>query len=118
MKDRIIGYKVFESNWVCIDFKYEVGKTYHLDEEVELRERGFHFCQRLTDCYRYYTFNPNNRAAVVAASGTIIIEEYQCCTDTISIIRELSWGEILSIIDTELSGGKPRTVDYYRNHHT
>ena len=37
------GYKVFNSDWTCRGFQYEVGKTYEEDVKPECCERGFHF---------------------------------------------------------------------------
>ena len=54
------GYKVFCSDWTCLGFQYEVGKTYEMDAtEIKLCNRGFHFCKRLVDCFSYYGFDRN-----------------------------------------------------------
>ena len=43
--DKIIrGYKVFNSDWTCRGFQFEVGKTYEEDVTPLCCERGFHFC--------------------------------------------------------------------------
>ena len=28
------GYKVFNEDWTCRDFKYEIGKTYEFDSTI------------------------------------------------------------------------------------
>ena len=38
----------------CRDFQYEEGKTYELNCEPILCERGFHACLNLTDVFNYY----------------------------------------------------------------
>ena len=48
------GYKVFKPNWTCKGYRYEVGKTYKMNEWPVPNERGFHFCERLADCFSYY----------------------------------------------------------------
>lgn len=58
-------YKVFQPNWTCRGFKYEVGKTYEEDVKPECCKIGFHFCTDLVDCFNYYPFNPKNKVAEV-----------------------------------------------------
>lgn len=38
------GYKVFSQDWTCRGFKYEVGKTYEHQGNIEMCGKGFHFC--------------------------------------------------------------------------
>ena len=45
------GYKAFNPDWTCKKFKYEVGKTYEMNEMPVICERGFHFCENLADCF-------------------------------------------------------------------
>ena len=99
------GYKVFNSDWTCRGFRYKVGKTYKYEGEINICRAGFHFCKKLVDCFNYYTFNPKNKVAVVEATGRIIEEESnysnsKCVTDEIKIVKELSWHEVLDIINT------------------
>lgn len=65
------GYKVFNSDWTCRGFQYEVGKTYEEDVKPECCERGFHFCTKALDCFEYYSFNPSRHMAEVEALGDI-----------------------------------------------
>ena len=37
------GYKVFEPDWTCKGFQYEVGKTFEEDVTPSCCNRGFHF---------------------------------------------------------------------------
>ena len=57
------GYKVFEPDWTCMGFQYEVGKTFEEDVTPSCCNRGFHFCKKLKDCFNYYPFNPDNKVA-------------------------------------------------------
>ncbi len=43
------GYKVFEPDWTCRGFQYEVGKTYEEDVTPVCCYRGFHFCTKASD---------------------------------------------------------------------
>ena len=96
------GYKVFDKDLTCREFQYEVGKTYEMKEDPVCCERGFHFCGKLIDCFRYYNFNSENKVAEIEALGTIDDngnkEKY--CTNKIKIVRELSWHEVLDLVNT------------------
>ena len=52
----IKGYKVFKSDWTCRGFQYEVGKTFKHEGNIKICGRGFHFCQKASDCFNYYDF--------------------------------------------------------------
>ena len=95
------GYKVFNPDWTCRDFQYEVGKTYEMDEKPSLCNHGFHYCQKLVDCFGYYAFNPNNKVAEVEAVGDIDggNDGDKHCTNKIKIVRELSWFEVLKMVN-------------------
>ena len=94
------GYKVFNSDWTCRDFQYEVGKTYTMEEKPLICERGFHFCEKLVDCFNYYSFNPENKVAEIEATGDIDKNgEDKCCTNNITIVKELTWMEVLTMVN-------------------
>lgn len=50
-------------------FQYEIGKTYHMDADVEVKTccRGFHLCLSLKDVFRYYSIGYGNRFFKVSA---------------------------------------------------
>ena len=50
----VTAYKAFSADWSCRDFKYEIGKTYSIEGEIELCSRGFHACLIPFDCWSYY----------------------------------------------------------------
>lgn len=87
------GYKVFEPDWTCKGFQYEVGKTFEEDFTPSCCNRGFHFCTDLKDCFSYYNFDPNNKVAEVEALGDIDAESDNSkhCTNKIKIVREVTW---------------------------
>ena len=94
------GYKVFNKDWTCRNFKYEVGKTYEMDTtEIKLCDRGFHFCEKASDCFQYYSFNPQNKVAEVEALGAILTDGKTFCTNKIHIIREITWQEVLDLVN-------------------
>ena len=96
------GYKVFNPDWTCRDMQYEVGKTYEMKETPIICERGFHFCERVVDCFEYYRFDSNNKVAEIEAFGELDFEEDENkhCTNKIKIIRELNWHEVLDLVNT------------------
>ena len=102
MSEPIKGYKVFNPDWTCRDFQYEVGKTFEDDVTPKCCSRGFHFCTKASDCFNYYSFNPENKVAEVLALGMVDTEsdDTKCCTNKIQIVREISWQELLTIVNT------------------
>ncbi len=95
------GYKVFNPNWTCKDFQYEVGKSYEMDELPVCCGMGFHFCVNLADCFSYYSFDPKNKVAEIESYGEIdTYDNSKYCTNKIKIVRELSWEEVLRMVNT------------------
>ncbi len=99
-KQNVKGFKVFNPDWTCRDFQYEVGKTYEEDVKLSVCGRGFHFCKQAKDCFNYYTFDPNNKVAEVIAIGEVVEDGDKCCTNKIQIVREISWEELLTLVNT------------------
>ena len=99
MVEKIKGYKVFNSDWTCRDFQYEVGKTFTHKGEIELCGSGFHFCKELKDCFSYYNFDSNNKVAEILAIGNTITGDDKSVTDKIKIVKELSWYDVLTMVN-------------------
>lgn len=120
------GYKGFDKDLKCRQFQYEIGKTYEMEEEPILCERGFHFCEKLTDIAPYYPFTlydyvydhnsknfkiknrfrSANRYCVVEAIGDICEDKElqfvtKHATNRIRIVRELDKKEISDILHKE-----------------
>lgn len=95
------GYKVFNPDWSCRGFQFEVGKIFEEDITPVCCERGFHFCTKASDCFKYYDFNPDNKIAEVEALGDISTnnDDSKCCTNKIHIVREISWQEALELVN-------------------
>ena len=102
MKETLKGYKVFNPDWTCRSFKYEVGKEYKSDEQPICCETGFHFCTIASDCFSYYSFDSSNHIALVEALGDIdkAEDDSKVSTNHIHIIEEISWEKLLIIINT------------------
>lgn len=93
--ENVKGFKVFNPDWTCRGFQYEVGKTYEEDVTPSVCDRGFHFCKQAKDCFNYYGFDTNNSAVSIAGSGS---ENRGCWEFTKSIkqimrvgVRRLLW---------------------------
>ena len=97
----IRGYKVFNPDWTCRGFQFEVGKTFTEDVTQICRGRGFHFCTKAVDCFKYYSFDPDNKVAEVEALGDIDTNnnDSKCSTNKIHIIREITWQEVLDLVN-------------------
>ena len=95
------GFKVFNSDWTCRGFQFEVGKTFTEDVTPVCCDRGFHFCTKAADCFKYYDFNPDNKVAEVEALGDIDTNNdgSKCSTNKIHIIREITWQEVLDLVN-------------------
>ena len=95
------GYKVFNPDWTCRGFQYNVGQVYEMDEKPICCKRGFHFCEKASDCFNYYSFNPDNKVAEVEALGDINTnnDDRKCSTNKIHIIREITWQEVLDLVN-------------------
>ena len=95
----IKGYKVFNPDWTCRGFQYEVGKTFQYNGNIEMCEKGFHFCQKASDCFNYYDFNSNNKVAEIEAIGNTETKDNKSVTDKIVIVRRIEWQELLTIVN-------------------
>ena len=94
------GYKVFNPDWTCRNKQYTCPGNFEENVLLDVCNSGMHFCERAADCFNYYGFDPENKIAEVVAYGRVIRERDKCCTDKLKIIREISWQELLEIINT------------------
>ena len=93
------GYKVFNPDWTCRNFQYEVGQVYEMDAKPKCCGIGFHFCEKAADCFNFYEFNSENKVAEVEALGDIDTDGVKSCTNKIKIVRELTWHEVLDLVN-------------------
>ena len=64
------GFKGTDKDMRCQDdYQYELGKQFDLDEDVEpmVCSKGFHFCKKLENVFRYYKIGDGNRFFEVKA---------------------------------------------------
>jgi hypothetical protein len=95
------GYKVFRSDWTCEGKQYICPGIFQEDVNLKLCHYGMHFCKIANDCFGYYDFDPKNHVAEVIAHGNVVESSYdsKCCTDKLEIVREISWEEVLQIVN-------------------
>ena len=96
-KQTVKGYKVFNPDFTCKGFQFEIDKEYVHNDPIVLCQSGFHFCLKANDCFNYYDFDPNNIVCEVEALGKVEghSKDTKQCTDHIKIIRQLTWQEVL-----------------------
>ena len=96
----IRGFKVFNSDWTCRNKQYTCPGAFEEDVTPSVCDRGMHFCKKAADCFNYYSFNPDNHVAEVAAYGEVVEEGDKCATNKLEIIREIPWAELLEMVNT------------------
>lgn len=94
------GFKVFNPDWTCRGKQYTCPGKHEENINPSMCETGMHFCKKAIDCFKYYGFNPENKVAAVAAYGIVKEEGNKCCTDKLEIIREITWTELLEIVNS------------------
>lgn len=95
----ITGYKIFNPDWTCRGKAYTCPGTFEEDVEPIVCESGMHFCKKAIDCFNYYNFDPRNHIAEVIAHGTVVGYNDKCCTNKLEIVREISWTELLELVN-------------------
>ena len=100
MEAKVIkGYKVFDPDFTCKDYKFEENKEFTHKGKLVICKSGFHFCVKASDCFNYYSFDPKNIVCEVEARGQIVKEENgdsKYATDVLYIGKKLSWQEVLA----------------------
>ena len=94
------GYKVFNPDWTCEDKQYTCPGKFEEDVTLSVCDKGMNFCKKAANCFDYYSFDPNNKAAEVIAYGDIVEENNKCCTNKLEIVREIPWAELLELVNT------------------
>ena len=95
----IKGYKVFDENWTCEGIQYKVEETYAYECDIRVCGSGFIFFQKASKCFNYYDFDSKNKVAEVLVTGNVINKGDKYLTDKITIVREIPWSELLTIVN-------------------
>ena len=97
----IRGFKVFNPDWTCKNKQYTCPGIFGENVTPSVCDRGMHFCKKAADCFNYYSFNPENKVAEVIALANRTVEGGdKCATNYLEIVREISWQEVLEIVNT------------------
>ena len=94
------GFKVFNPDWTCKDKQYGCPGRFEEDVTPSICNKGMHFCKRASDCFNYYSFDPNNKVAEVIVYGEVSEEGDKCATNKLEVVREIPWAELLEIVNT------------------
>ena len=94
------GFKVFNPDWTCKDKQYGCPGRFEEDVTPSICNKGMHFCKRASDCFNYYSFDPNNKVAEVIAYGEVSEEGDKCATNKLEVVREIPWSELLGLVNT------------------
>ena len=99
--NEVKGFKVFNPDWTCRGKRYTCPGTFEEGVTPDVCNVGMHFCERLVDCFSYYSnANENYHVAEVIAHGEISRGEDKCCTNKLEIVREIPWSEVLQLVNT------------------
>ena len=94
------GFKVFNPDWTCKDKQYGCPGRFEEDVTPSICNKGMHFCKRASDCFNYYSFDPNNKVAEVIAYGEVSEKGDKCATNKLKVVREIPWSELLDLVNT------------------
>jgi hypothetical protein len=89
-KETIKGFKAFKKDFKCMDFQYEVGKSYTKDEDIILCKSGFYFCEMPLDVLSYYGDLNNQKYAEIEAKDIVKKDGDKSVTNNITIKNEIT----------------------------
>ena len=109
------GYKAFNKDWTCRGKQYKVDETFEEDVQLIPCKSGMHFCDRMQNVFRYYTYDPGTTVvAEVEALGDVKTDDgIKFCTNKLLVIREISWDEVQKACNTgDRNTGNCNTGDW------
>ena len=102
---KLITYKGFKADMTCRSFQYEEGKSYEIEGEIRLCNRGFHACTNLLDVFNYYAGQIGTEIVIheVYLSGDIDEDngDSKVCASKIEIGKRLTIKDINDIINSK-----------------
>ena len=102
-QNTVHGFKVFNPDWTCSPNgntkQYTCPGKFEEEGGLNVCGHGMHFCQIAADCFNYYSFDSSNKVAEVIAYGDVRTDGNKSCTDKLEIVREITWDEVLRIVN-------------------
>lgn len=103
-KKPLRGFKATNSDMICRNHKFELGKIYSVSralKEIEPCKNGFHFCEDILEVLHHYDFDPSegeNRNRFFEVEGFGVFKrdtsKAKIAVESIKLVRELSKKEI------------------------
>ena len=90
------GFKAMNMDMTCLDFQFEVGKTYQIDNKMPLKlcsDSGFHFCLNFEDVFDYYNWG-SSRVFLVKTDSEVVTRGNKSITKEITILEEVTKQDI------------------------
>lgn len=98
------AFKAFNTDFTCLEFQFEVGKTYIHEGDVEICKSGFHACVNPLDVLNYYSLVGDDgitpKFAEVELGGDISKTsdgDSKVAAGSIEIKRELNLGGFIGV---------------------
>ena len=114
----MIAYKGTEQ-LKCQTLKYEVGKTYIFDGDIELCCKGFHACRNIIDVHRHYNFDVKDTVILeveIPEDAKIIdaTDDSKFVTDKLEVLRILTKKDIEKISNGNVKFDENGNLVYIR----
>ena len=101
------GFKAMNMDMTCLDFQFELGETYQIDNKMPLKlcsESGFHFCLNFEDVFNYYSWDIS-RIFKIKTESEVVTGTNKSITKEITILEEVT--------KQDIDFKKLKTVGYY-----
>ena len=90
------GFKAMNMDMTCLDFQFEVGKTYQIDNKMPLKlcsDSGFHFCLNFEDVFDYYNWHVS-RVFKIKSETEVLTRSNKSITKEITVLEEVTKQDI------------------------
>ncbi len=94
---RLMGYKIFDSDWKCWGKQYGVGEVTEQEGELVLCKNGLHYCETGLGCLSYVKGDRSNKYGEVEALGEVVGDSNKKATNKLRVLRELSYEEFMGL---------------------
>ncbi len=97
-------YKATDLHMQCQDHKFEIGVTYEIPADTELRvcATGFHSCDTVYDCFQHYS--PACSRVFEVEASCEYGHQGKRCSRKIKFIRELFFYEVMLLANRDENG--------------